>query len=310
MNWTEQERETVVILPRQRAGIVAQSRRGLNWGHSLKPACSGCRCLPCTSPAPGTHPFRIIETGKSDHARGRIMKYTGSRAREVGRNLPLSLPRRVMCDLLAFAKAIPSVPVQRQMNVAAVAAARAALASTPDTPGWCALFAKAYGITAARFLGAPRVPHPAPPAPLRAPLQRRLHRLRARVPGRRRSSGATCGTPSGSPAQLQARLRHFETPYREHPRVPPPPARGPPPAAAAAAAVVGRAELLRRKRAGYFRTFGISVYSGLGRIAAPHLAADRHHELRPHRATAASACASSTTTGSWTARTSPDSSAA
>src|SRR4051812_48808988 len=69
---------------------------------------------------------------------------------EVGRKLALSLSRRVMCDLLAFAKSVPSVPVQRQMNVAAVAQARAALAASPDTPGWCAIFAKAYGITASR----------------------------------------------------------------------------------------------------------------------------------------------------------------
>ena len=57
-----------------------------------------------------------------------------------GRRLPLSVPRRVMCDLLSFAKAIPTVPVQCQMNVARVAAARAHPALAADPPGWCAIF--------------------------------------------------------------------------------------------------------------------------------------------------------------------------
>src|SRR5262245_13346495 len=70
---------------------------------------------------------------------------------EVGRTLRLSVPRRVMCDLLVFAKAVPGVPVQRAMNIASVVDARARLASSPNTPGWCAIFTKAYGITAERF---------------------------------------------------------------------------------------------------------------------------------------------------------------
>jgi len=64
-----------------------------------------------------------------------------------GRTLALSVPRRIMCDLLAFARAIPSVPVQRHMNVAPLAAARSRLAVAP---GWCAIFAKAYGIMASQ----------------------------------------------------------------------------------------------------------------------------------------------------------------
>jgi hypothetical protein len=56
-----------------------------------------------------------------------------------------------MCDLLAFAKAVPTVPVQRQMNLAPLAAMRARRAGAPDLPGWCALFTKAYGVTAGRF---------------------------------------------------------------------------------------------------------------------------------------------------------------
>jgi hypothetical protein len=63
-----------------------------------------------------------------------------------GRYLPLSLPRRLVNDMLHFARRIPSVPVERRLNVAAVAELRHRLA---DRPGWCALFTKAYGLVAA-----------------------------------------------------------------------------------------------------------------------------------------------------------------
>ena len=63
-----------------------------------------------------------------------------------GRNLALSLPRRFICDLLHFARRVPTVPVQRRMNVAAVVAARAASAPRPS---WAAIFTKAYGFVCA-----------------------------------------------------------------------------------------------------------------------------------------------------------------
>ena len=75
----------------------------------------------------------------------------GSADKGVSRTLSLSVPRRIICDLLAFAKAIPTVPVQRQMNVSSVAAARSRLGPAVDTPSWCAIFTKAYAITALRF---------------------------------------------------------------------------------------------------------------------------------------------------------------
>ena len=34
-----------------------------------------------------------------------------------GRQLSLSLPRKFVCDLLAFAKKVPSVPMQRRMRL-------------------------------------------------------------------------------------------------------------------------------------------------------------------------------------------------
>lgn len=63
-----------------------------------------------------------------------------------GRYLPLSLPRRLICDLLHFAQKVPTVPVQRRMDLAAVAAARQ---KAQPRPSWCALFTKAYAFVAA-----------------------------------------------------------------------------------------------------------------------------------------------------------------
>ena len=64
----------------------------------------------------------------------------------VGRKIALSLPRRLACDLSHFAERIPSVPVQRRMNVAALVAARDV---AQPQPSWCAIFAKAFGMVAA-----------------------------------------------------------------------------------------------------------------------------------------------------------------
>ncbi len=64
-----------------------------------------------------------------------------------GFNLPLSLPRRLICDYLHFARQIPSVPVQRRMRLVEVVAARAA---AQPRPSWVAIFTKAYScVTAA-----------------------------------------------------------------------------------------------------------------------------------------------------------------
>jgi hypothetical protein len=65
-------------------------------------------------------------------------------------SIPLSLPRRLICDYLHFARQIPSVPVQRRMHLGEVLAARSA---TRLRPSWCAIFTKAYGfVTAAQPL--------------------------------------------------------------------------------------------------------------------------------------------------------------
>src|SRR5689334_11247055 len=60
--------------------------------------------------------------------------------------LPLSRPRRLICDFLHFANQVPSVPVERRMNLASLVAAREV--ATPK-PSWCSIFTKAWGFTCA-----------------------------------------------------------------------------------------------------------------------------------------------------------------
>ncbi len=62
-----------------------------------------------------------------------------------GRMIPLSIPRRMVNDLLYFAKAIPTVPVQKRMALAPLIEARAALS---ERPRWTAIFTKAYALMA------------------------------------------------------------------------------------------------------------------------------------------------------------------
>jgi hypothetical protein len=80
----------------------------------------------------------------------------------IGRKLPLSLPRRYVCDLLHFGRNVPSVPVQRRLRLAQVATARQV--ARPQ-PSWSALFTRAYALVSAAnpqlrraYVGFPR-PH-------------------------------------------------------------------------------------------------------------------------------------------------------
>lgn len=185
----------------------------------------------------------------------------------VGRKIALSVPRRIMCDLLAFAKGIPTVPVQRQMNVASVAAARARPALAPDPPGWCAIFTKAYAITALRFPELRRAYLSFPRPYLYE------HRFSiASIAVERQYEGENAvfwghlRRPERQPLlELQGQLRRFkDEPIRSF-------------GLFRRALLVGRLpwplrrlawwislNVSGRKRAGYMGTFGISVYSGLG----------------------------------------------
>lgn len=181
-----------------------------------------------------------------------------------GRSLPLSLPRRLICDVMHVAHRVPTVPVQRRMQLADVAEARR---RAEPRPSWCALFTKAYAIVAAArsqlrraYLTVPRsrlYEHPVSVASIA--FERRLG-----------DEDAVLFAPIRSPDQkpldeIDRRLRHFKeapvekiTPFRR------------------ALRISGLPRPLRRlvwwfglnvwgqKRAHYLGTFGVSVYGSLG----------------------------------------------
>jgi hypothetical protein len=78
-----------------------------------------------------------------------------------GKAVKLSPRRRIVADFLYFAKKVPTVPVERQIHVAAVQAAHARCA---EPPHWSAMFTKAFAL-AAREIPALRrtyLPFPVP----------------------------------------------------------------------------------------------------------------------------------------------------
>lgn len=64
------------------------------------------------------------------------------------RYIPLSWPRRLIGDLMHFARKVPSIPVERPMDLAALARARA---TASPAPGWTALFVKGFGLASREF---------------------------------------------------------------------------------------------------------------------------------------------------------------
>jgi hypothetical protein len=67
---------------------------------------------------------------------------------QAGQTFPLSVPRRLICDLLHFARQAPTVPVQRRMHLGALVRVRAQAAPPVS---WCAIFTKAYARVAVQF---------------------------------------------------------------------------------------------------------------------------------------------------------------
>ncbi len=64
-----------------------------------------------------------------------------------GHRLPIPLPRKWIADLLHAGRRVPTVTVEREVNVSQVAIARRMLA---QPPAWVLLFTKAYALVAAR----------------------------------------------------------------------------------------------------------------------------------------------------------------
>src|SRR5437899_1934794 len=64
-----------------------------------------------------------------------------------GRNLPLSLPRRLIGDMLHACRRVPLIPMERRMDLGDLVATRLTLRPRPS---WCAVFTKAYALVAAQ----------------------------------------------------------------------------------------------------------------------------------------------------------------
>jgi hypothetical protein len=180
-----------------------------------------------------------------------------------GHWISLSRPRRFLADLLHFAAQVPSVPVQRRMDLSEVAAARERLSVRPC---WPALFLKGFALVA-RALPAVRRAYLGLPWPH----LREYPRTIASLAVEREYEGEPCvffGKIS-DPAELSlhemhARVRHFAEapiadvkPFRKM------------------LAFAGWPRAVRRTlmwlglnlpgtRPGQFGTFGLSVYSSLG----------------------------------------------
>jgi hypothetical protein len=182
-----------------------------------------------------------------------------------GVSIPLSPPRRLIGDLMHFAAGVPTVPVQRHMDVGAAVAARAALPK-PQRPAWAAVFAKAFALVA-REMPVLRRAYVKLPAPrlYEYPVSVASVAVEREFEGEPGVFGARVTDPASLPlADLDARLRHAMTaPVREVKefrrslrlaRLPRPVRRG----------LWWLALNLPRTRTGYFGTFGVSVYSALG----------------------------------------------
>src|SRR5262249_60102873 len=63
-------------------------------------------------------------------------------------NVPISAHRRLVIDLMHFSRKVPSVALDRMMNLSRVVAARERCVPRPT---WTAIFMKAYAIVAARM---------------------------------------------------------------------------------------------------------------------------------------------------------------
>lgn len=68
-------------------------------------------------------------------------------SRATGKYLPVSSFRRLVTDLMHFSIQVPSVTIERHMDLATLVAARQGIAPPPT---WSAIFTRAYAVVAAR----------------------------------------------------------------------------------------------------------------------------------------------------------------
>ena len=189
-----------------------------------------------------------------------------------GTAIPLSRARRFIGDLLHFATKIPTIPVQRRMQLGLVAQCRSALSNRPS---WPILFMKAFARVAVTVPELRRAYVKFPWAQLyEYPLSVGIVAVLREYQGEKVILFGRVKDPAQLPlAELQQRLREFsEKPVEQQKSF------------MHALRLSGLPLPLRRlvwwiglnigrQRSNYFGTFGISVYSSLG--------AESLHSLSP-----------------------------
>jgi hypothetical protein len=178
-----------------------------------------------------------------------------------GRSLPLSVPRKIICDLMHFATGVPTIPVQRRMRLAPLVAARRL-----SRPPWVALFTKAFALLASEFPEFRRVYCKFPWANL---YEYPVSVAQIAIEREYEGEPAVLGLKIKDPTRLS--IEEISTAIREASTAP-------------VAAIKSFRQVLRfagwprtlrrllwwialnvgRLRTNYFGTFGVSVYSGLG----------------------------------------------
>ena len=77
-----------------------------------------------------------------------------------GRYLRISAARRIVADIMHFSVNRPLIPIEREMNLAALVEARSRVPGS--RPGWCAIFVEAYSVLSSHLpeLRRAYVPYP------------------------------------------------------------------------------------------------------------------------------------------------------
>jgi hypothetical protein len=180
-----------------------------------------------------------------------------------GRAIPLSRARRMIVDLMHFASGVPTVPVQRRMNLSDVIAARDACRVRPS---WTAIFTKAYALVAGQMpeLRRAYVKFPRPHL-VEYPASIANIAVERDYEGEKGVFGLRVKDPAALSIQdLSQSLRHATTAPVDDVK-----------SFRKALRVAGLPVFLRRplwwlalnvgrQRANYFGTFAVSVYSALG----------------------------------------------
>jgi len=180
-----------------------------------------------------------------------------------GRSVPISIPRRLVGDLMHLSTRIPRVTVQRRMQICELAAARDSAISRPP---WAALFVRAYALLAQERVELRRayvsLPWPSfyeyPESVASITHEREFRgekavlQSRLKSPSRRSISEISAHIRNAQTAPLDC-IPEFKSALRF--------ARAP---RAVRRSLMWLGLNVGRQRANYFGTFHFSVYSGLG----------------------------------------------